>query len=66
MPVDLMIYKEVFGVKGAKDNNIFFKKYSIKHEAKKSQNSKDLEVKIAEIEQMYSSLQVNGFSYPGM
>jgi tRNA(Arg) A34 adenosine deaminase TadA len=66
MPVDLMIYKEVFGVKGAKENNIFFKKYSIKQEAKKAENSKDLEKKIAEIEQLYCSLVVNTFSYPGM
>ncbi len=66
MPVDLMIYKEVFGVKGVKEQNIFFKKYSIKREARKEPNAKDLEKKISEIEQIYSSLEVKGFSYPGM
>ncbi len=66
MPVDLMIYKEVFGVKGAREDNIFFKKYNIKREAKKAHNSKDLEKKIEEIERLYRSLEVNGFSYPGM
>lgn len=66
MPVDLMMYKEVFGVEGAKDNNFFFKKYSIKRESEKEPNSSHLREKIDEITNIYSSLEVKDFNYPGM
>lgn len=66
MPVDLMMYKEIFGVDGAKDNNLFFKKYSIKRESEKEPNSSLLKEKIDEITNSYSSLEVKDFNYPNM
>lgn len=66
MPVDLMMYREIFGVEGAKDENFFFRKYSIKRESEKEPNAGILREKIGEIANLYSSLEVKGFSYPGM
>lgn len=66
MPVDLMMYKEVFGVEGAKDENLFFRKYSIKRESENESNAAILKEKIEELEKLYSSLEVKDFEYPGM
>lgn len=66
MPVDLIMYKEVFGVEGARDNNLFFKKYNIREEAQKEPDFSALKEKIDEITKIYSSLDVKDFNYPGM
>lgn len=66
MPVDLMMYKEVFGVEGAKNINMFFRKYSIKRESENEPNAATLKEKIEELEKLYSSLEVKDFEYPGM
>lgn len=66
MPVDLLMYKEVFGVDGAKESNFFFKKYSIIHEAKKDPDAARLAEKISGITALYASLDVKEFDYPGM
>ena len=66
MPVDLTMYKEIYGVEGAKDNNAFFRKYNIGLEAEKEPDAEILKEKIAEITDIYSSLQVKDFTYPGM
>ena len=66
MPVDLMMYREIFGVDGAKDNNLFFRKYSIKRESENEANASILKEKIEELEKLYSSLEVKDFEYPGM
>ncbi len=65
MPVDLMMYKEVFGVEGAKDENLFFQK--IQHQARiRKRVAAILKEKIEELEKLYSSLEVKDFEYPGM
>ena len=66
MPVDLMMYKEVFGVEGAKDKILFFRKYSIKRESENEPNAGILRGKIEELANIYSSLEVKAFDYPGM
>lgn len=66
MPVDLMMYREIFGVDGAKDNNLFFRKYSIKRESENEANASILKEKIEELKKLYSSLEVKDFEYPGM
>ena len=66
MPVDLMMYKEIFGVERAKDENLFFRKYSIKRESENESNAAILKEKIEELEKLYSSLEVKDFEYPGM
>ena len=66
MPVDLTMYKEVFGAAGASDDNTFYHKYYIKEEAKKQEDSRDLMNVIADLEAMYDKLPVQDFSYPGM
>ncbi len=49
-----MMYKEVFGVEGAKDENLFFRKYSIKRENQKNEsNAAILKEKIEELEKLY-------------
>jgi hypothetical protein len=60
------MYKEVFGVEGAKDENLFFRKYSIKRESENESNAAILKEKIEELEKLYSSLEVKDFEYPGM
>ncbi|MDD4159479.1 MAG: deaminase [Synergistaceae bacterium] len=66
MPVDLIMYKEIFGAEGAKEKNLFFRKYSIKHELEKEPDPSALMEQINEIANIYSSLEVKDFNYPGM
>ncbi|MDO4559694.1 MAG: deaminase [bacterium] len=66
MPVDLMMYKEIFGAEGARSENAFFKKYDLKKEAAKEENAAELLKEIAEIEALYGKMQVQDFDYPGM
>ena len=66
MPVDLMMYKELFGAEGATDDNKFFRKYYLKKEAAKQENAAELRKEIAEIEKLYGEMRVEDFDYPGM
>ena len=66
MPVDIMMYKEVFGAEGATDYNKFFRKYYLKKEAAKQENAAELRKEIAEIEKLYGEMRVEDFDYPGM
>lgn len=66
MPVDLMMYKEIFGTDGANPRNMFFRKFSIKHEARKEENAAELEAMIQDLESEYAKLKVRDFDYPGM
>lgn len=66
MPVDLTMYKEIFGAKGATSENIFFRKYYLKEEAEKQEDPRELLQEISEIEAMYDKLTIQDFSYPGM
>lgn len=68
MPVDLLMYKEIFGAEGARPQNAFFKKYDLKAEAAKEENAEQLAASISEIEALYAQIgkQVRDFDYPGM
>ena len=66
MPVDLMMYREIFGVEGAKEENAFFRKYSIKRESENAPDADALKVKIREIAERYASFEVKDFDYPGI
>jgi len=66
MPVDLMMYKEIFGAERANADNMFFRKYSLKEEAAKDPDAAALEREIEEITAAYAQLEVCDFEYPGM
>ncbi|MDO5562044.1 MAG: nucleoside deaminase [Synergistaceae bacterium] len=68
MPVDLLMYKEIFGVDGARNENSFFKKYDLKAEAAKEQDAEELAEKIDELVKEYAELDtlVLDFGYPGI
>ena len=66
MPVDLMMYQELFASEGASDENSFFRKYYLKKEAAKQKNAAELLKEIAEIEARYDRIPVQYFRYPGM
>ena len=68
MPVDLLMYKELFGTDGVRPQNAFFKKYDLKTEAAKEPNASELAAAIADIEKSYAALaaRVQDFDYPGM
>lgn len=66
MPVDLIMYREIFNTNGAKPENMFFKKYSIRQEAAKEPNSAQLAEQIEDLSRLYGSFKVQDFFYPGM
>lgn len=66
MPVDLMIYKEVFGVDGVRPNNFFFTKHSLKKAIEESPENDSLQPILDEIKKRYAALEVQDFNYPGM
>lgn len=66
MPVDLTMYREVFGVDGVRPSNAFFDKKSLKSAAASDPESRRLLSLIGEIDQLYGSLQAVDFNYPGM
>ena len=68
MPVDLLMYKEVFGADGARPKNEFFTKYDLKTEAAKEPNAAELAEEFADISRRYAELsgKVQEFDYPGM
>ena len=66
MPVDLMMYREVFGVEGVRPDNFFFKKYGLKRAVVESPEKAELQAILDEIERRYAALEVQDFEYPGM
>ncbi|MDR1915328.1 MAG: nucleoside deaminase [Synergistaceae bacterium] len=66
MPVDLEMYRELFGVDGVRAENAFFKKYSIKEAISNCPNSEILYEIVGEIEKRYAAMKVSDFAYPGM
>jgi tRNA(Arg) A34 adenosine deaminase TadA len=66
MPVDLEIYKEVFGTSGVRRDNKFFRKYSLKEAIEASSSPDYFADAIEEIERRYAAMEVADFEYPGM
>lgn len=66
MPVDLLMYKEIFSSDGPSTENCFFKMYDIREEASKEPDYPELKKLIDEIDGLYSAMQVKDFEYPGM
>jgi tRNA(Arg) A34 adenosine deaminase TadA len=66
MPTDNEMYKELFGTKGVRAENKFFKKYSIKEAIAELPDPERFSPVMAEIEKRYSSLEVADFEYPGL
>jgi tRNA(Arg) A34 adenosine deaminase TadA len=65
MPVDLEIYRELFGTNGVKGENKFFTKYSIKEAIEESPDPDRYAETLEEIEHRYAALDVAAFDYPG-
>lgn len=64
MPIDLIMFKELFGCSGIKKENPFFRKYSLK-QAMHTHPQKETLVKIfEEIRESYANLALQDFSYP--
>lgn len=66
MPVDLAMYKEIFGAEGASKENKFYKKYSIEKEAAKEPDAWKLLERIERLKAAYMELEVSDFEYPGI
>lgn len=66
MPVDLLMYKEVFGVEGTRPDNLFFSKHSLKKAIAESPENSSLQPIFDEIKKRYAALEVQDFDYPGM
>lgn len=66
MPIDLLMYKELFGANGLQPDNSFFRKHNIKEILASCDQHKKLEPLLNEIIKRYSSLKVQDFDYPGM
>ena len=65
MPVDLEIFRDVFGVEGVRPDNSFFVKRNLKKAAMASPDVEELDEILQEIDKRYSALQVQDFDYPG-
>jgi tRNA(Arg) A34 adenosine deaminase TadA len=65
MPIDLEIYRELFGTNGVKSENKFFKKHSIKEAIEESPDPDRYAQTLEEIEKRYAALEVAKFDYPG-
>ncbi|MDR2780348.1 MAG: nucleoside deaminase [Synergistaceae bacterium] len=65
MPADLEMYKEVFGTKGVRAENKFFRKYSIKEAIAGLPDPERFAPAMEEIEKRYAALKVADFGYPG-
>lgn len=66
MPVDLAMYRDIFGAEGARAENSFFRKYLLPEEAAKCPDSEGLLNEIESLNRRYRSLKVKDFRYPGM
>lgn len=65
MPVDITMFREVFGVEGVRPENTFFKKHSLKRAISTSPDRDELQEILEEIEKRYAALAVSDFDYPG-
>lgn len=66
MPVDMKMYRDIFGVSGVKEVNSFYRKYELKREAAQTPEAAALAGKISHLEEEYGRLEVKDFQYPGM
>jgi len=66
MSVDHMMYREVFGVEGARADNQFFTKISLKKAIAESSERVRLQQIADEIRKRYAALTVQDFDYPGI
>lgn len=64
MPVNLEMYRELFGVEGIRPQNKFFAKYSLKKAVATSPDNEELTPLLEEIEKRYGTFQVEDFDYP--
>jgi len=64
MPVDLAMYRELFGVSGIKQENAFYRKNDLKKAVATSPDRDDLQPLLEEIEARYAALDVEAFDYP--
>ena len=65
MPVDMEIYKELFGSNGVRPDNKFFKKYSITGAIAELDTDRFDET-LGEIRKRYAAMNVADFEYPGI
>jgi tRNA(Arg) A34 adenosine deaminase TadA len=66
MPVDLEMYRELFGAGGVRGENKFFKKYSLKEAIEESSDPERYTETLEDIEKRYAAMKVSDFEYPGM
>ncbi|MDR3280037.1 MAG: nucleoside deaminase [Synergistaceae bacterium] len=66
MPVDLEMYREIFGANGITSENKFFTKHSIKEALAEVSDPDKFSPVIEEIEKRYAALEVSDFDYPGL
>lgn len=66
MPVDLIMFRELFGCEGVKAKNPFFTKHSLKKALMDSPEKHTLLPLFNEISRGYAELPVQEFDYPGM
>ena len=66
MPVDLMMYREIFGADGPSAENAFYTLRCLRDEAAKYPERPALAALLAEIDAAYSAMRVKDFEYPGM
>jgi tRNA(Arg) A34 adenosine deaminase TadA len=66
MPVDLEMYREIFGTNGARSENKFFTKRSIKDAVAETSDPDKFCPKLEDIEKRYAALEVSDFDYPGL
>ena len=66
MPVDLMMYREIFGAEGPRAENAFYTLRCLRDEAAKYPGRPALASLLSEIDAAYAAMRVRGFEYPGM
>lgn len=64
MPVDLEMYRELFGAEGVRSQNKFFNKFSLRKAVASSSATEALSPLLEEIDKRYSGLEVQDFDYP--
>ena len=66
MPVDLMMYREIFGADGQRAENAFYTLRCLRDEAAKYPGRPALASLLSEIDAAYAAMRVKDFEYPGM
>lgn len=64
MPVDLAMYREIFGAEGPRAENAFFTLRSLRDEAAKFPERRALAELLAEADAAYAAMSVRNFDYP--